>query len=249
MKQQFRRIPALLLAILMLLACSGSASVIRKTEQSNMWSLGDRYQSTYSILRYYASYLVNGELFYLKASRNKKETGLSKNVIDYKTVDGIVYALCESNQIDDDGNALYTYYECYTGQFRYVIGNEEKGFHIERILSVDDAIALIADPASPKGRLKLAEEEWNAMYRLAGCNLEILVRANDKGSLVKSLSSKYEPYTENGETYYISSFENGIAYTDGTHSVQIRQSDRADVPSDNYHTLSECKAVLALLGS
>ena len=214
-----------------------------------MWSLGDRYPSTYSSLRYYASYLINGELFYLKASRNMKETGLSKNVIDYKTVDGIVYALCESNPKSDDKNASYKYYECYTGRYQYVIGNEDSGFDIERVLSLDDAIALISDPSSPKGRLKLAEEEWNALYRLEGCNLEILVRSNDKGALAKSLSSKFEAHTENGETYYTSATEKDIVYTDGTHSVRIRQTDRAGFSSEDYHTLSECKAILALLGS
>ena len=55
--------------------------------------------------------------------------------------------------------------------------------------------------------------------------------------------------TQDGETYFVSSAGDDIVYTDGTHSVQIRQANRSGQNAPDYHTISECKAILALLGS
>ena len=250
-----KRIPLficiLILAALLLTACGGNrgGSQDRVIEQSLVWNLGERYPLTYSTLSYIASYESNGEMFTLAVKRNAKETGMSKNVKEYRNVDGIVYALCESEVKDANGNAPYTYYECYTGRFRYLIGSDTGLVHMETILSMDDAIALIAAPESPKGSIKLLESEWNAQYRTDVSNLDILIRPNDKGALTRSLSSSYQPQTENGETFYVPASDDEIVYTDGVHSVQIRQINRSADNIPNYHTLTECKAILALLGS
>ena len=119
---------------------------------------------------------------------------------------------------------------------------------IETVLPMEDAIALMWAPESPRGNVELCEIEWNAQYRTDDCNLEILVRPNDSGTLIKSLPASYQSVTEDGETYYTSSSNDDIAYTNGTHSIQIRQANRAGGSKVNYHTLSECKAILALLG-
>ena len=251
MKRSVFRITAMLSALLMLTAfgCSCSHASDRVLEQSDVWSLGERYPLTYSALTYFVTYEASGEPFCLRASRNAKQTGMSARVREHQTVDGIVYALCESKQTDSDGKASYTYYECYTGSFRYVIERETPGFYIETVLSMDDAIALINSPETPKGKVKLIETEWNAQYRTDACNLEILIRPNDNGALTRSLSSSYQVQTENGETFYASSSEDDIVYTDGINSVQIRQANRAGQTAQSYHTLSECKAILSLLGS
>lgn len=233
----------------MLFGCSKSGSGVRKPEQSGVWSLGERYQPTYSSLTYFVTYTAKDQPFCLKATRNKKETGMSKRVKDSRTVDGIVYTLCESKLRNAEGEAAYTYYECFTGSFHYFIGLETEGFYIENYLSIDNAVKLISNPTAPKGGVKLMEEEWNAQYRTDVCVLEVLIRPNDNGALCKRLPSSYQTMTENGETYYVSSSGDDIVYSDGTHSVQIRQANRAGTNAVNYHTLSECKAILALLGS
>ncbi len=220
----------------------------RALEQSAVWTLGERYPITYSSLTYFVTYNADGEDFCLKATRNKKETGMSQRVSDSRTVNGIVFSLCESKGKDADGNPLYTYYECYTGNFRYFIGRESDGFRIETVLPMDDAIALMWAPESPRGNVNLQEAEWNAQYCTDDCNLEILIRPNDGGALVRSLPSSYQAVIEGEETYYTASSGDDIAYTNGTHSVQIRQANRAGGNNVDYHTLSECKAILALLG-
>lgn len=241
----------LLLIVPILSACgkSSGGSRDRAVEQSAVWTLGDRYPLTYSSLNYVASYEANGEMFTLAVKRNAKETGMSKNVKESCNADGIVYALCESKNKDADGKALFTYYECYTGRFRYLIGSEGNPLHMETILSLDDVIAFIAAPESPKAGVKLLETEWSAQYRTDTSNLDILIRPNDKGALTRSLPSSYQAQTENGETYYVSSYGDEIVYTDGVSSVQIRQLNRSSQDVPDYHTLSECKAILALLGS
>ena len=250
MKRRIFRVMCLMLAVILLSACGGkSGSGEREIERSAIWKLSERYPVNYSSLTYFVTYQVNGELFYLMATRNAKETGMSKRVKESRTVDGIVYSLCESAASPVDGQAIYTYYECYTGSFRYTVGRETLGFRIESILSMDDAIALIGSPESPKGNIKLDAIEWNAQYRTEACNLDILIRPHDNGSLVKSLSSSYFAQTENGDTYYVASAGDDIVYTDGVHSVQIRQANRTGNNAENYHTLSECKAILAMLGS
>lgn len=249
MKHKLIRAASLLLLICLAAACGGKGGKAseRVLEKSAVWTLGDRYPLTYSSLAYAASYEASGEMFTLSVRRNAKETGMSKSVKESRSVDGIVYALCESKNKDADGNAFFTYYECYTGSFRYVIGSENSLLHIETVLSMDDAIALIAAPESPQDSVKLLEAEWSAQYRTEACNLDILIRPNDKDALVKSLSSSYRQQTENGETYYVSSAGDEIVYSDGTSSVQIRQGNRSAENITNYLTLSECKAILTLL--
>lgn len=247
MKHTIFRAAFLLLFSVLLIACGKTGSGDRALERSDVWTLSTRYPVNYSSLTYIATYQAKGEPFCLKATRNVKETGMSKRVKESRTVNGIVYALCETKKIDDNGNAVNTYYECYTGNFRYYIGRESDSFYIESVLSMDDAIALIETPASPGSGIKLCDEEWNAQYRTDACNLEILIRPNDKGALVNGLAGTYRAQTENGETFYTSSKGGEIVYSNGTHSVQILQANRAGQSAPNYLTLSECKAILAML--
>ena len=265
MKTRLLRIIALLFSLLLLAACgkdkagSGESSEDRQNlpaadqerplEQSAVWTLGDRYPLTYSSLAFFVTYRVNGEDFCLKTTRNKKETGLSQRVIESQTVNGIVFSLCKSKDKGTNGDPLYTYYECYTGSFRYFIGRESDGFRIESVLPMEDAIALMWAPQSPRGSVQLIEIEWNAQYRTDDCNLEILIRPNDSGALIKSLSASYQTVNEDGETWYMSSSGDDIVYTNGVESVQIRQAKRSGGKPVDYLTLSECKAILALLAS
>lgn len=255
MKNRMLCIAALLLSLLLFPACSNDKSAedpvsvpARAVENSNIWTLGDRYPWTYSSLCFIVTYEANGEPFCLKINRNKKETGMSKRVREFREVDGIIFALCDSKLKKADGEAAYTYYECYTGEFRYFIGREDSDrFYIETILSMDDAIALINRPTVPKDGVRFLEEEWNAQFKTEDCNLEILIRPDDGGKLVKSLPASYTALTEDNDVYYVSSTRDDIVYSNGTHSVQIRQATRSD-SSASYHTLSECKAIIALFG-
>jgi hypothetical protein len=249
-------IAALLLALLFLPACSDdresgdpASDATRVVEQSGVWKLNERYPVTYSSLNYIVTYDANGVPFCLKVTRNKKEPGMSQRVIDHREVDGIIFALCESKQLNADQKAANTYYECYTGSFRYYIGREgSDGFYIENYLSMDDAIALMKHPSAPKGAVRFIEEEWNALYRTKECSLEILIRPNDGGKLCRTLSSSYAAVTEGDDTYYVSNSRDDVVYTNGVHSVQIRQATFAGAASETYNTLSECKAILALIG-
>lgn len=251
MKQTILRLCVILLVVVMLAACGGkSASASDRTiERSDVWKLGERYPINYSALNYVVTYEIDGELFHLIITRNAKETGMSKRVTESRTVDGLVYALCDSQRKDDNGNALYSYYECYTGSFRYMIESDTTEIRIETMLSMDDAIALIGSPASPKGKVKLCETEWSALYRTEACNLNILIRPNDNGDYLKTLSDTYQAETENSESYYTSTVGDEIVYSDGKNSIHIIQANRSGQNAPNYHTLSECKAILALLGS
>lgn len=255
MKRRIICLTALLLAVLFFPACKKQSEPEQVTtagprtiEQSAVWTLNERYPLTYSNLKYFVTYLKDGEPFCLQATRNKKATGMSNRVRESREIDGIVFALCEGKKKDNNGNATYTFYECYTGSFRYYIGRESDGFFIENILSMDDAIALMASPESPRGSVELSEVEWNAEYRTDACDLQIMIRPNDVGALTRSLSASYQTQTEGEETYYVSASNDEIVYTDGQHSVQIRQANRAGKSAPDYHTLSECKAILALLG-
>lgn len=247
MKHKVFRAAFLLLFSILLIACGKSENGERALEHSDVWTLGTRYPVNYSTLSYVATYQVNGETFYLEASRNSKETGMSKYVGESRAENGIVYALCELKASGKSDTVLNSYYECYTGSFRYYIGREADMFRIESVLSMDDAIALIQKPTSPRSGIIFCDAEWNAQYRTDACNLEILIRPDDKGALVKGLSSTYEAQTENGETFYTSSKGGVILYTNGVHSVEILQANRAGQSAPNYLTLSECKAILAML--
>ena len=249
MKRNVLRAAVLALILVLLSGCGKSDNGNRALERSDVWTLNSRYPVNYSSLTYIVTYQAQGEPFCLKASRNAKETGMSRRVKESRTVNGTVYTLCEGKKTDENGKALNTYYECYTGSFRYYIGRETDGFYIESILSMDDAIALIQKPTSPGSGIKFCDAEWNAQYRTDACNLEILIRPDDNGALVRELAATYQETAENGETYYTSSSGDDIAFSDGKHSVQIRQANRAGQSAPNYHTLSECKAILALLNA
>ncbi len=240
MRRNFLRAAALLLLTVILAACGhndGSGELA--LERSGIWKLGERYPITYSSLTYIVTYEAEGQPFCMKASRSK----------DKNMQDDIVCVSRDSKLKTSEGKASYTYYECLHGGLRYFIGLETDGFYIENILSPEEAAELIKSPEAPKGSIKLCEAEWNAQFRTDACNLEILIRPNDSGSLVRSLSSSYQAVTENGDTYYTSSAGDDIVYSDGVSSVQIRQANRAGKSAENYHTLDECKAILAILGS
>lgn len=249
MKRTYSRLTVLLLSALLLFACSDSKKEPAKTvsvEQSAVWNLGKRYDASYSTLTYIVTYEADGEPFCLRINRSKKPTGSSTHVVESKTVDGTVYALCEDVE-RSTGKTSYTYYECYTGSFRYFVGRENDGFRIEKCLSMNDAIALIAAPETPTGSVTLSEVEWDAYYRNSACNLEIVIRPNDQGAMLRSPEAGYTPETEGDETYYVSDRNDAIMYTDGVHSIHIRQANRSGADPESYHTLSECKAILALL--
>ena len=214
-----------------------------------MWTLPERYSSSYTTLSFTAMYEITGEPVCLQITRNKTQPGSSKRVLSSKESDGLVCALCESREQTESGEAVNTYYESYTGKYRYFIGRETTGFSIESILSMDEAIAMMSSPAVSLANAKLTGTEWNAYFVTDACNLEILVRPNDGGALVRSLSATHTANTEDGETIYVDKKGDDVAYTNGVDSVRIRQADRADAAHTDYHTLSECKAILALLGS
>lgn len=60
--------------------------------------------------------------------------------------------------------------------------------------------------------------------------------------------SSYETRTEDGETYLYSEKDLAILCTDGTHTVWMRQANRAGSEHTLYSTLDECKVILAMLG-
>ena len=270
MKRIVSMIAALLFLILPL-ACSGEAaepaaaspspapapsdaspvpagSISPAIEQSGIWSLADRYASTYTTMYYTVSYQSSDGLVLLKVNRSKKDTGSSRSVRDSRTVDDIVYALCDE-KYKDTGSVTYSYYEAYTGRFKYWIGNESAGFAIEDHLSMDEAIALMASPLQSCGDLVFADAEWSLYFRPAGCNIEIVVLPSDNGAAIASLGSEFSAQPTDGETLYVSQNGFEIAYTDGTNSVRIRQLNHSGETAENYLTLSECKAILALLES
>ena len=245
-------------AALLLLICSFSAcscekqsdrSAAEAIEDSAVWSLAERYPSKYTTLAFVATYTVNGEPFCLRVSRNKGQAGSSKRVRESKDVNGFVYTLCDSRETTQNGDASYSYYECLTGQFRYFVGRENEGFRVENYLSLDDAIAVMSDPFSPSEKIRLTETEWNAYFDLDACTLDILIRPGDGGTLVNSLSASHMAQNTDEDTIYVDKKGDDVAYTNGVDSVRIRQADRAGAEHTDYHTLSECKAILALLGS
>lgn len=254
MKNRLLCIAALVLSLLLFPACSKgnretpSPDQPRVLESSDVWTLGDRYPINYRTQKYIVSYDKNGEQFQMEVTQNKKETGMSKNVRESRNVGEIVFALCESKEKDPEGSAFYTYYECFTGSFRYFIGQNQYGFSVENVLSMDEAIALMAAPDAPPKGIKVLESEWNCVFRTDASNLQILIRPNDSGALMKSLSASFLQQTAGEDTYYISSSNDSIVYSNGTHSVQILQANRSGSESVDYLTLDECKAILALLG-
>lgn len=265
-KRILSTLTVLLLFILSITACTGEKqaespaadqsgsnpsgqSATESIEDSAVWTLADRYPSDFTTLTYIVTYDIGEEPFCLTTTRSKAQTGSSKRIRESKEIDGIVYALCESKERTENGDASYTYYECLTGRHRFFIGRESKGFYIENYLSMEDAIALIAAPTSPGKNVHLTETEWNAHLRMDTCYLEIVIRPNDGGALINTLSESHQAKEQNGETIYVNASNDDVAYTNGVDSIRIRQTDRVGAEHTDYHTLSECKAILALLGS
>ena len=253
MKRNLLCAGALVLLLFLLPACSkdqpAADPAARSIEGSSVWSLAERYPSKYTTITYTVTYEANGEPFCLKVSRSKQKTDLSKHVLASREENGLTYTLREGTEQTKDGKAAYTYYECLTGSFRYRIGRESDGFHIESLLSMDEAIALMNDPSSPGASVTLSDTEWDAYFTMDGCNLDVLLRPNDGGALIGSLSATHSAREENGETIYATEKGDDVAYTNGVDSIRIRQADRAGADHTDYHTLSECREILAYLGS
>lgn len=249
MKRTLCILLTVLLAALSPIACGKDRqqTATASVEGSGIWKLPDRYSSTYTALYFNATYTIDGEPFVLRINRNKKTDDKTRTVKTSKEADGLTYALCESKQQDDNGNPLFTYYETYTGAFHYYMCREAEGFNIEDCLGMDEAIRLMQSPLSPSGRIQLNNVFWDAYFRLDGCNLNADIRPNDGGAMIASLGSDFAAQQDGAETWYLSSHGDEIAYTDGTNSVRIRQSNRAGQSPENYLTLEECKDILALL--
>lgn len=242
------RLILLLLACMLLFGCKTDRKARIAAEDSAVWTLKDRYPVTYGTLRHAYTYTKDGKSFYLSIARSKREAGSFRNPIETRDKDDRQYALCESAKKGDDTKADYTYYECLTGTFSYTLMKDESGFAIESILSMDEAIALIEDPATQIEGLTLLNDEWSAYYRLDSCNLDISLYPEDGGKHYRQLSSTYEERTEDGKTYLFNSHDNAIAYTNGTDTVVIKQTNRSGAEHVAYNTVAECRAILALLG-
>lgn len=244
MRRHFRSVWILLFCLLLLGCGSGSKRVLG--ESSAIWKLSDRYAVTYGTLRHVFTYQKDNRYFYLFVSRNPREAGSSKNVIESETKNDRVYALCKSAS-KVDASETGTYYECLTGSFRYCINLDEENQAVESLLSMSEAIALMENPVPQSDALILINDEWTAYYRLESCNLEIELFPGDGGKQYRSLESKYEPRTEGKDSYLYLESDSIICYTDGTDTVMIKQTNRAGSEHTAYNTVTECKAILALL--
>lgn len=224
------------------------ARVLSGLEQLDVWSLPDRYDSSYTTIHYTVTYEHDGTQFMLTISRSKKDlTGSRFGTRNSKELDGVAYTLYE-NKDEQSGTVTGTFYEAFTGAFRYRIGSEAYGIFMEDHLSMDDVIALFASPLAPRDGITLIDTEWDVYLRPEGCNLEIVILPSDGGRTIRKLDSDFTAREEDGETVYVSGEGNEIAYTDGTSSVRIRQTNRSGGGAANYLTLTECKALLAVLG-
>ncbi len=246
----------LLFLVLILLAGCGGGSGDPSAEpaepafrQSALWSLGERYGSEYSRIRYFLAYQKDGEAFCIQITRSDKTPASSASAIETREDRGVVCTLKNASGMSGSDSFSYTAYECSDGAFLYRIGQEKNDYRVEDVLSFDEAISLVLSPETPPDGIVLTERNWNAYFRTASCNLELLICVDDGGALAASLSDSYVSKTEDGETYFVSDYGNTIVWTDGTNSVEIRQANRTGADPVSYNTLSECREVLALLGS
>ncbi len=239
------RIPVLLMACLLLFAC---ASDRKDPTGSQFWHLSERYPVTYSQQLIAYSYEKNGQIFYLTVTKNKHAgTDKSATVLQTEEHSNRTYTLCSRTLNGKDTSLQYTFYEYTADAFRFFLGNEEAALSIENVLSIDEAIALFEQPTSPNGDIVLLKTECSAYFRLASCNLEISIYPNDDGKQYRISTSDAEQRTEDGETYLYVVSDNRIIYTNGTDTVTIRQTNRSGEEHVAYNTLSECKALLAML--
>lgn len=246
-----RRHICFILTLLCLLAfgCQTDPASEKADTPAGMWNLGSRYVSTYGTLRHAYTYEKDGQTFYLTVARNRKTESSAQEILSSDTQNGQTYSLCKGKKKDEQSEKEYTYYECLTGSFRYFIGKDEPEFHAENLLSMPDAIRLIDRPDAQIDGITLLSEEWSAYYRLDSCNLEISVFPDDHGAQHAVYAATYEQQTESEESYLYSETDGVIVYTDGTSTVLIRQANRSGKEHHAYNTLSECKAILALLGT
>ena len=248
MKLHTRLIFLLLLCLLPFGCGSDRANEDAAAAASPVWQLSDRYQATYGTIRHAYTYEKDGQTLYLTVGKNKRTTpNVTETVVEQKTKGDRTYLLCKANNKGQEEAKNGTYYQCLTGTYRYTVDLSDADLQIETLLSMDEAIKLIEQPTAEIAGLKHLSEEWSAFYRLESCNLEILIDPNDGGSLYRQSESTYESRTENGETYLCSN--DTIVYTDGSSSVLIRQANRSGAEHVSYITLSECKAILAMLGT
>lgn len=239
----------LLLACLLPFGCGGDRQQAA-AESSSVWELAKRYPSTYGTIRHAYTYERNGQIFYLSIARGKKVSDASKEPLDSMTKDGLTVNLLESSKRDSDDTLTdFTYYACDSEPYRYTIGIEQSGLMMQTLLSTEEAFALIRDPHAKIEGLTLQTEEWSAYLRLDACNLEISIFPNDGGRQYRLCEDTFESRTENGESYLYDTNNDAIAYTNGTDTVVIRQSNRSGAEHTPYNTLTECKALLALLGN
>lgn len=248
MKQRIR-ILCLLFAGLLLLACGTDQTNRKPDKPAGLWNVSERYPTTYGTVRHAYTYDRNGQMFYLIVSRSKANSSESQNVLSSEDRDGKTYSLCKSSKKGDDTKEDYTYYSCVIDSLRYVIGIEESGLQMENVLSMQEAIDLFNDPgAAGVEGVSLLLEEWSVYCRLDACNLEISVYPGDMGKQYRSLADTYEARSEDGESYLYDESDGAVAYTNGTDTVCIKQINRSGAEHVAYNTVSECKALLALIG-
>lgn len=244
------RLITLTMALLLLVCGFGCKQPKTAETESALWHLSERYPVTYGTLRHAYVYEKDGQIFYLSVARAKAATARNTaTTIETKESGERTYTLCKHELMGTDSASQYTFYACQTETLRFILGNEEADLAIDSVLTMDEAIALIEHPLSPKGDVSLQKEEWSAYYRLDACNLEISVFPNDDGKQYRLAESEAEQRTEDGETYLFNASENLILYSNGTDTVSIRQINRSGKDHVAYNTVSECKALIAMLGS
>ena len=240
---------AVLLICILPFGCRKDSGTDEAQGSSPLWHLGERYPSTYGTMRHAYTYEKDGQQFYLTVSRGKRSAALTNEPIEQLTRDGLTVSLYKSEKRGDETLTDYTYYECVTDAYRYSIGIEQSGLLMESLLSIDQALQLMQNPKAAIDGLLLCDEEWSAYYRLDSCSLEISVFPDDRGAHVQSCDETFSERTEDGETYLMRDSDGFIFYTNGAHSIAIRQSNRSGMEHTSYNTLTECKAILAMLGT
>ena len=238
-----KRILSILLLILLLAGCTKTSK-----QAGGLWSLGDRYPLTYSSLVHVYHYGVDNTEFYLSEMRSKKQAGASRDAVKTIEIDGLTYSLSKPSE-KSKSDTTYTYYECLTGTRRLTLGNVETQLDIETLVSLQDAAALMQNPLNPPAGIQFYSEEWDALFRTEGSNLQFYIYVNDNGKHFTAPSDDYETRTENGETYLFNERDLAILYTNGNDTIWICQAYRADQEHILYCTLDECKAILAMLGN
>ena len=249
MKYRFRSVFLLMLCLLLLGCGADRQNTDAAADESPLWQLSKRYTANYSTVYHAYTYEKDGQFFYLTESGNARiPVNRTVTLLDTKEKDGIVCSLYQNDKKGDDTKQSYTFYEYVTDAHRYVLGIEESGLLMESLLSMDEAIELFEHPTSPAHGVVLQNEEWSAFYRLDSCYLDISIYPNDGGRQYRLAESSADAREESGESYLYDTSVDAVIYTNGTSTVRIRQSNRSETEHVSYNTLSECKAILAMLG-